>query len=137
MSYLIDTNVLSELRKHQADPNLVAWVQACPRESLYLSVLSLGEIRKGIEGVADAAFRRTLTDWLDIELPRYFLGRVLGIDSSIADCWGRLQARAGRTLPVIDALLAATALQHQLTLVTRNVRDFQGLGVPLVNPWLA
>lgn len=136
MSYLIDTNVLSELRKRQADANLVAWVQARPRESLYLSVLSLGEIRKGIEGVADAAFRQTLTDWLEVELPKYFLGRVLGLDAQVADRWGRLQARAGRTLPVVDAMLAATALQHDLTLVTRNVKDFEGLGVTLINPWL-
>lgn len=135
MSYLIDTNVLSELRKRQADANLLAWVQARPRASLYLSVLSLGEIRKGIEGVADAAFRQTLTDWLEVELPKYFLGRVLGVDTRIADRWGRIQASAGRTLAVIDALLAATALQHDLILVTRNVRDFEGLGVPVVNPW--
>lgn len=135
MSYLIDTNVMSELRKRQADANLVAWMQARPRESLYLSVLSLGEIRKGIEGVADAAFRQTLTDWLEVDLPKYFLGRLLGVDAQIADRWGRLQASAGRTLPVVDAMLAATALQHDLTLVTRNVKDFEGLGVPLVNPW--
>ncbi|PJK11697.1 VapC toxin family PIN domain ribonuclease [Lysobacteraceae bacterium NML120232] len=136
MSYLIDTNVLSELRKREANANLVAWVQARPRESLYLSVLNLGEIRKGIEGVADAAFRQTLTDWLEVDLPKYFLGRVLGVDAQIADRWGRLQASAGRTLPVVDAMLAATALQHDLTLVTRNVKDFEGLGVALVNPWL-
>ncbi|PAT41978.1 type II toxin-antitoxin system VapC family toxin [Vandammella animalimorsus] len=135
MSYLIDTNVMFELRKRQADANLVAWMQARPRESLYLSVLSLGEIRKGIEGVADAAFRQTLTDWLEVDLPKYFLGRVLGVDAQIADRWGRLQASAGRTLPVVDAMLAATALQHDLTLVTRNVKDFEGLGVQLVNPW--
>ncbi|PJK09352.1 VapC toxin family PIN domain ribonuclease [Lysobacteraceae bacterium NML08-0793] len=136
MSYLIDTNVLSELRKREANANLVAWMQARPRESLYLSVLSLGEIRKGIEGVADAAFRQTLTDWLEVDLPKYFLGRVLGVDAQVADRWGRLQASAGRTLPVVDAMLAATALQHDLTLVTRNVKDFEGLGVTLVNPWL-
>ena len=137
MSYLIDTNVLSELRKQQADANVVAWVRARPRQSLYLSVLSLGEIRKGIEGVADPAFRQTLSDWLEVELPTYFLGRVLGIDAQIADRWGRLQACAGRSLPVIDALLAATALQHDLMLVTRNLKDFEGLGVQVVNPWQA
>ena len=135
MSYLIDTNVMSELRKRQANANLVAWMQARPRESLYLSVLSLGEIRKGIEGVADAAFRQTLTDWLEVDLPKYFLGRLLGVDAQITDRWGRLQASAGRTLPIVDAMLATTALQHDLTLVTRNVKDFEGLGVPLVNPW--
>lgn len=135
MSYLIDTNVLSELRRKQADARVVTWIQARPRQSLYLSVLSLGEIRKGIEGVTDAAFRQTLTDWLEVELPNYFVGRLLGIDAQVADRWGQVQARAGRTLPAIDGLLAATALQHDLTLVTRNTRDFEGLTVRLINPW--
>ncbi len=137
MSYLIDTNVLSELRNRKADANVVAWMQARPRQSLYLSVLSLGEIRKGIEGVADPAFRQTLTDWLEVELPNYFIGRLLDIDGAVADRWGRVQASAGRTLPVIDGMLAATALEHDLTLVTRNTKDFVGLGVQLINPWEA
>ncbi|MBR6976175.1 MAG: PIN domain-containing protein, partial [Ottowia sp.] len=80
-------------------------------------------------------FRQELVDWLQVRLPEYFSGRVLGIDAAVADRWGRVQANAGRTLPVIDALLAATALCYDLTLVTRNVKDFEGLGVPLVNPW--
>lgn len=137
MSYLIDTNVLSELRRKQADARVVAWVQARPRQSLYLSVLSLGEIRKGIEGSAAAAFRQTLTDWLEVALPNYFAGRLLGIDAQVADRWGRVQASAGRTLPAIDGLLAATALQYDLTLVTRNTRDFTGLNLQLINPWEA
>lgn len=135
MSYLIDTNVLSELRNRKADAKVVAWMQARPRQSLYLSVLSLGEIREGIEGVADPAFRQTLTDWLEVELRNWFLGRLLGIDEKVADRWGRVQASAGRTLPVIDGLLAATALEHDLTLVTRNTKDFAGLGVQRVDPW--
>lgn len=135
MSYLVDTNVLSELRRRQADARVVAWMQLRPRQSLYLSVLSLGEIRKGIEGATDPAFRQALTDWLEADLPNYFVGRLLGIDAAVADRWGRLQASAGRTLPVIDGLLAATALQHDLSLVTRNVRDFDGLGLQLVDPW--
>lgn len=113
---------------------MVAWLGARPHQSLYLSVLSLGEIRKGIEGVADAAYRQTLTDWLEVQLPNYFIGRVLDIDRHVADRWGRIQATTSRTLPAIDGLLAATALQHDLTLVTGNTRDFHGLGVPLINP---
>lgn len=136
MSYLVDTNVLSELRKKRSDARVVRWVQARPRQSLYLSVLSLGEIRKGIEGVADAAFRQTRVDWLEVELPNYFVGRLLGIDAQVADRWGRVQAGAGRTLPVIAGLLATTALQHDLTLVTRNTSDFEGLGVRLIDPWV-
>lgn len=137
MNYLIDTNVLSELRRKQADTRVVAWMQARPRQSLYLSVLSLGEIRKGIEGVADAAFRQTLTDWLEVELPNYFVGRLLDIDIQVAVRWGRVQASAGRTLPAIDGLLAATALQYDLTLVTRNSKDFAGLNLRLIDPWEA
>jgi predicted nucleic acid-binding protein len=137
LSYLVDTNVLSELRNRTPDAKVAAWMRARPRQSLYLSVLTLGEIRKGIEGVPDPAFRQTLTDWLEVELPNYFVGRLLLIDEFVADRWGRVQASAGRTLPVIDGLLAATALQHNLTLVTRNVKDFEGLGVQLVNPWEA
>jgi predicted nucleic acid-binding protein len=135
LSYLVDTNVLSELRRKAADARVVAWMQARPRQSLYLSVLSLGEIRKGIENVADAAFRQTLTDWLEVTLPNYFVGRLLSVDEQVADRWGRVQAAAGRTLPVIDGLLAATALQHDLTLATRNTGDFEGLGLRVVNPW--
>jgi hypothetical protein len=137
LSYLIDTNVLSELRRREPNAQVVAWMQARPRQSLYLSVLSLGEIRKGIEGVADPAFRQTLTDWLEVELRHYFVGRLLDIDETVADRWGRVQAASGRSLPVIDGLLAATALQHDLSLVTRNTRDFEGLGVRLINPWQA
>ena len=135
MSYLVDTNVLSELRRRQPDPGVVAWMQQRPRQSLYLSVLTLGEIRKGIEQLQDNRRRQPLIDWLEVELPHYFVGRLLSVDALTADRWGYLMASAGRPLPAIDGLLAATALQHQLTLVTRNRRDFEGLGVPLINPW--
>lgn len=135
MSYLIDTNVLSELRRKQPDPNVVSWMQARPRPSLHLSVLTLGEIGKGLERVDDAKRKQSLLDWLEVGLPHYFVGRLLGIDAVTADRWGRLMAQAGRPLPAIDGLLAATALQHDLTLVTRNIRYFDHLGVRLINPW--
>jgi predicted nucleic acid-binding protein len=137
VSYLIDTNVLSELRRKQPDSKVVAWLQERPRQSLYLSVLTLGEIRKGLERVEDASRRQSLLDWLEVELPHYFVGRLLDVDAATADRWGRLMAEAGRPLPAIDALLAATALQHDLTLVTRNTKDFAGLAVRLINPWEA
>lgn len=135
MSYLIDTNVLSELRRKQPDPKVVAWMQTRHPQSLFLSVLTLGEIRKGLEKVDDAARRQSLLDWLEVDLPNYFVGRLLAVDVATADRWGRLMAQAARPLPAIDALLAATALRHDLTLVTRNTRDFLGLGVNLINPW--
>lgn len=135
MSYLIDTNVLSELRRKQPDAKVGEWMRARPRQSLFLSVLTLGEIRKGIEPVEDILKKQALSDWLEVELPNYFVGRLLDVTAQIADRWGRVLAHAGRPLPAIDGMLAATALHHDLTLVTRNTKDFAGLGVRLINPW--
>jgi toxin FitB len=98
-------------------------------------VLTLGEIRKGLEGVSDEARRQTLLDWLETDLPTFFTGRVLPVDAAVADRWGRLVATAGRPLPAIDSLLAATALEHDLVLVTRNAKDFAGLPIDIFNPW--
>lgn len=135
MSYLLDTNVLSELRRKTPDAGVVAWMAIRPASTLYLSVLTLGELRKGIEGVADAKRRMVLMDWLETDLPGFFAGRILAVDASVADRWGRLLAIAGRPLPAIDSLLGATAVQHGLRMVTRNTRDFEGLGVDVINPW--
>ncbi len=137
MSYLIDTNVLSELRRKAPDPGVVDWFARHPAGTLHLSVLTLGEIRRGIEGVGDATRKRALLDWLETDLPAFFAGRIVPVDAAVADRWGRLIARAGRPLPAIDSLLAATALQHDLVLVTRNTKDFAGLPVEVFNPWLA
>ncbi|WP_247736622.1 type II toxin-antitoxin system VapC family toxin [Thauera aromatica] len=132
---MIDTNVLSELRRKSPDPGVVDWFSQRPPTTLHLSVLTLGEIRKGIEGVDDEIRRQSLTDWLKTDLPTFFTGRILSIDGAVADRWGRLIAAAGRPLPAIDSLLAATALEHDLVLVTRNVKDFFGLPVQIFNPW--
>jgi toxin FitB len=135
VSYLLDTNALSELRRKQPDKNVVHWFAQRPVSTLYLSVLSMGEIRKGVETLLDAARRQALLDWLETELPSFFSGRILSIDADVADRWGRLVAHAGRPLPAIDSLLVATAAQHDLILVTRNLRDVQGMGVQVINPW--
>jgi predicted nucleic acid-binding protein len=135
MSYLLDTNVLSEFRRKQSHPGVSAWFAQRPASSLYLSVLTLGELRKGIDGVQDEARKLALSDWLQNELSLFFLGRVLGIDEEVADRWGQLVAAAGRPLPAIDSLLAATALVHGLHMVTRNAKDFEGLGLDVINPW--
>lgn len=137
MSYLIDTNILSELRRKSANPGVVDWFSQRPASTLYLSVLTMGEIRKGIESDGDPLRRQTLLDWLETDLPAFFMGRILPIDTAVADRWGRLVATAGRPLPAIDSLLAATALEHDLVLITRNVKDFAGLPVELFNPWLS
>ena len=135
MSYLIDTNALSELRRKVPDARVVRWFQQRPAGTLYLSVLTLGELRKGIAALADGPRRLQLLDWLETELPAFFTGRILPVDPGVADRWGRLLAQAGQPLPAIDSLLVATALQHGLTLVTRNLRDVQGLGAPVIDPW--
>ena len=135
MSYLIDTNVLSELRRKTPDANVVKWVNSRPATSLYLSVLTLGELRKGIDTLADAKRRLKLVDWLETELPLFFAGRILVIDQGVADHWGRLLASAGRPIPAVDSLLGATAAHHGLTMVTRNSKDFDNLGLEVLNPW--
>lgn len=137
MSYLIDTNVLSELRRRTPDVNVVRWIGERPASTLYLSVLTLGELRKGIEVITEGERKRTLMDWLEVDLPNFFAGRILPVDATVADRWGRFLAQVGRPLPAIDSLLAATALRHDLTLVTRNLKDFRHPEVQVLNPWEA
>ena len=135
MSYLIDTNVLSELRRKEPNPCVVAWFEERPATTLYVSVLTLGEIRKGIEALGKSKRKLKLLDWFETELPAFFSGRVLPIDKEVADRWGRLLAAARRPFPAIDSLLAATALTHGLALVTRNVNDFPHPDLEIINSW--
>lgn len=135
MSFLIDTNIVSEVRKGpRADRNVAAWYEAVPDASLYLSVLVLGEIRRGIERrrPRDPAQSAALEKWL-VAVQREFGGRILAVDGSVAEEWGRMSA--GRPVSVIDGLMAATAKVHGLTLVTRNVADVRGLGASVLNPF--
>lgn len=135
MSYLIDTNVLSELRRRDPEAKVVRWIGERPATTMYLSVLTLGELRKGIDGLPEGQRKHRLLDWLEVELPAYFSGRILPVNGVVADRWGRLLAHAARPLPAIDSLLAATAMAHGLTLVTRNLRDFQHSDLSVLNPW--
>jgi hypothetical protein len=134
LQYLLDTNILSETRKKQADERVMSFLSAAEPSALFISVLSLGELRKGvalkIRSDADAAKR--LGAWVD-GLEFSFGERILGVDAAIARQWGELSAQRSR--PVIDTLLAATALVHKLTLVTRNISDVHDLGVKLLDPW--
>ena len=98
-------------------------------------MLTLGELRKGIDSLTDSKRRLKLVDWLETELPLFFAGRILAIDEGVADEWGKLLAKAGRTVPAIDSLLGATASHHGLTMVTRNSKDFENLGLDVLNPW--
>ena len=137
--FLLDTNVVSELVRPKPQPKVAQWVLSTAEELLFLSVLTLGEIRKGISSLPPTARRASLEAWLDRDLTLRFSERILAIDSQVADRWGRIAADASmkkKILPVIDGLLAATALQHNLTVVTRNTVDLAGIGVPIFNPWL-
>lgn len=136
--FLLDTNCISEAVSAKPDPNVETWVRAVDQRLLYLSVLTLGEIRKGVAGLAQGRRRTLLENWLEIDLQSRFAGRILPVDAAIADRWGLLEAdakRRGKPLSTIDALLAATAIQHILTLVTRNVADFASLSIPVLSPW--
>lgn len=135
--FLLDTNVVSELVRPRPNPNVSSWVNGTDESLLFLSVLTLGEIRKGIVAVRDSARRAVLESWFSGDLLLRFSNRVLPIDEAVADRWGRLAALAPRKspIPVIDGLLAATAMHHNLTFVTRNVRDVAAASVSLFNPW--
>ena len=135
MNFLVDTNAVSELRKKHPAPSVLAWFTSVSDEQLYFSVLSVGEIRQGIEKLTELQKRNALLTWLDHELIPWFDGRLLSVDLSVAECWGRLLAKMGRSLPTVDSLLAATALVHDLTIVTRNTTDFILPGVNVLNPW--
>ena len=136
--YLVDTNCISEAVRLRPDPRVMSWLEAADEDLLYLSVLTLGEIRKGVASLPQGRRRVSLESWLNLELQARFLGRILSIDEAIADRWGLLAATAknkGRGLSAIDGLLAATAIQHNLTIVSRNDTDFADTQVPVVNPW--
>lgn len=135
--YLLDTNVISELARKSPASNVLRWFGDVREDALFLSVLSLGEIRKGIELIGESARRRQLSAWLNADLPARFGPRILPIDRRIANRWGRLAAtHASRPLPVVDALLAATALEYELAVVTRNLRDIGRIGVSVIDPWI-
>jgi len=136
--FLLYTNVISELIKARPDANVTAWVEATDESLLYLSVLTLGEIRRGIASLPHSRRRATLEAWLDRDLQARFEDRILTIDREVADRWGLLTAAAresGIALPVIDGLLAATALEHNITLVTRDTGQIPSMGVAVFNPW--
>lgn len=137
MSFLVDTCALSELAKPRPARLVYEWFRAAPPEALFVSVLTLGEIRKGIEKLEPGRRSARLAAWLETELPAWFEDRVLPVDAGVADEWGRMLARARRPVPAIDGLIAATALRRRLVVVTRDEGGFAATGVELLNPWKA
>jgi toxin FitB len=136
--FLVDTNCISEVVRVTPEPRVLAWIEAADESLLYLSVLTLGEIKKGVVALPQSRRRSRLEAWLEIELQARFSGRILPIDVAVADRWGLLAANAkasGRPMSTIDGLLAATAIHHNLTVVSRNVSDFSRVPVQVLNPW--
>jgi toxin FitB len=136
--FLLDTNVVSELVKPRPEATVTAWIEDTDESLLYLSVLTLGEIRRGIAALSQSRRRATLEAWLDTDLRARFQDRILIIDQEVSNRWGLLTAAArnnGIVLPVIDGLLAATALEHNLTLVTRDTGQIPSMGIAVFNPW--
>ncbi|MGB2606587.1 MAG: type II toxin-antitoxin system VapC family toxin [Candidatus Sulfotelmatobacter sp.] len=137
MSFLLDTNAVSEWVKPHPDPGFLRWTDSVDEDRVFLSVISLAEVRYGIERMAPGLRRRRLEEWLQHELPLRFESRILPVDAGIADAWGKVASRSvavGRPMSAMDAFLAATAEFHHLTLVTRNVSDFPLLKA-IVSPW--
>ncbi len=138
MNYLLNTNIVSEEIKPRPNPNVVRWIDAAEEDSLFLSVITFAEIRKGIEDIGPGRRRDLLTGWLYEELPMRFERRILDVNPEVALAWGRIMARSdalGVNLRAMDAFFAATAEIYQLMLVTRNIRNFARLNIALVNPW--
>jgi predicted nucleic acid-binding protein len=137
--FLIDTNVLSEYnRPGGPDAGVKRWLETTDRQSHYVSVITLAEIQKGIELLGEGKRRIQLEHWLEQDLEAWFSGRILPVDRRVAACWASLVAqgvRSGKSLPAIDSLIAATAVAYDLTIVTRNTRDFESVGATLINPW--
>lgn len=138
MNYLLDTNVISELIGRAPNQQVVDWIDSLVPETVYLSVITIGELRKGIEKLAPSRRKDDLTIWLESDLLLRFIDKVVNITVDVMLVWGELTGRLereGKTIAAIDSLIAASVLEGNYTLVTRNETDFQFTGVPLVNPW--
>lgn len=138
MSYLLDTNVVSEWVKPHPAPQVVRWLAEVDEDRVYLSVVTLAEVRHGVDRMPAGPRRQRLDEWLRHDLPLRFADRILPVDASVADAWGTIVAKRehqGRPITAMDAFLAATATVHELTLVTRNSQDFESSVPAVLNPW--
>jgi predicted nucleic acid-binding protein len=135
MKYLIDTNVISELAKPEPNPRVVEWFSKVANSSLFISVLTIGEIRNGIESLAPGKKKTKLLLWLEQDLLTWFGHNILPVSLEVAECWGFINARIKKYLPAIDTLIAATAVTHDLRVVTRNETDFYLPDVEVINPF--
>ncbi len=138
MKYLLDTNVISELISKQPNPQVMQWIDNLDPTAVYLSVITVGELQKGIEKLSDSKRKETLHRWLNDDLLARFSGQIFVLDVPVMLTWGALvgrMERMGRPLAALDSLIAALALHHHCSLVTRNEADFKDTGVTIINPW--
>lgn len=138
MKYLLDTCVISELIKIQPNPSVVNWINSHDEDDIYLSVLTIAEIQKGITKLSDLKKQENLQNWLDIDLNQRFYGKIFDINYKIASSWGKIQGKAeqqGKRMSVIDSLIATTGIVYDCAVVTRNVADMELSGCKIVNPW--
>ena len=138
MNYLLDTCLLSELAKPKPNEKVVDWVLGENETSFYVSVLTFGELHKGVEKLPESKKKEELRNWIENELKNRFRNRIIGIDMRVSILWGKIQSLAekkGKPMPAIDSLIAATGIAHDLTVVTRNATDMEQSGVNLLNPW--
>jgi predicted nucleic acid-binding protein len=138
VSYLLDTNVVSEWVKPRPNPSVVAWLADADEDRIFISVVTLAELRQGIERMDNGTRRKRLDDWLRHELVMRFDGRILSINDAVADAWGQIVARReeiGRPIEPMDAFIAAIAAVHKLTVVTRNTADFKLSAQTVISPW--
>jgi len=138
MNYLLDTCLISELAKSKPDQRVVDWILSENETNFYISVLTFGELHKGVEKLPESKKKEELRIWIADELKNRFQNRVIGIDMRVSILWGKIQCFAeknGKSMPVIDSLIAATGIAYDLTVVTRNVTDVEQSGVKLFNPW--
>ena len=135
MRYLFDTNVVSETVSKRPNPLVMEWIESIDQNSIYLSAITIGEVHRGIQKLPESARRQRLRDWFENDLMIRYSDRILIVDVGVMLAWGTMVNEIGRTIPMLDSLLAAQALHHRCELVTRNEEDFRGSGVAVINPW--
>lgn len=138
MKFLLDTCVISEALRPRPSVKVIQWIEKEEESNFHISVLTIGELHKGIEKMVDSRRKEELHNWVENDLNERFRNRILNIDVHVAIQWGKIQGiaeKSGKTMPAIDSLIAATALTHHLTVVTRNTADMEASGVALLNPW--
>lgn len=140
MRLLLDTNILSEVTKPRPDETVLMWLHGLDEDRTFISIVSIAEIRRGVALMDAGRKRDVLDEWLTYDLPQRFENRIIPMEGPVALAWGDLMAlakRSGRGLASMDGLIAATAVTHQLTLATRNTKDFEGFGIDIIDPWTA